>query len=209
MSDSSIRPKLSEFLTWSPEEAAELLAGIYEHAPWVADKLASTAAAGKRPLWDSVSSMGELAEAMKSIVDDSPHSKQLTLLREYPDLSARVEALSNMTPPSQEEQTRAGLHTLTDEEGQKLTRLNDAYRTKYQFPFILAVRNATKYTVLSALNGRLSNAAHVEFAGALSQVHKIAWMRLLSAIDVDNRKGSLTCQVLDTANGCPGKRVQS
>jgi len=69
----------------------------------------------------------------------------------------------------------------------------------------LAVRNATKLTVLAALEGRSKNPPEAEFATALEQVHKIAWMRLLSKIDVSDAKGFLTCHVLDTANGCPGK----
>jgi 2-oxo-4-hydroxy-4-carboxy-5-ureidoimidazoline decarboxylase len=234
-SSSNRRPKLSEFLTtWSPEKAATFLAGIYEHSAWVAETLVQSQSQSKQQqanegddndndndkqrsssLWEhNLSSIGDLAKAMRSIVDDAPHETQLTLLRAHPDLAAKVdddvEAMSHMTKSSQEEQSSAGLQTtLTDDERRRFTSLNHAYKTRFQFPFILAVRNATKYTVLAALEGRLSNPAHVEFAGALRQVHKIAWMRLLAAIDVDNRKGFLTCHVLDTANGCPGTYLRT
>ena len=65
--------------------------------------------------------------------------------------------------------------------------------SKFGFPFILAVRNASKNTVLSALEGRLPHSVEKEFVTAMEQVHKIAWMRLLSKINTDDAKGFLTC----------------
>ena len=68
-------------------------------------------------------------------------------------------------------------------------------------------RNASKFTVLSALEGRLPNSPEKEVFVSLEQVHKIAWMRLLSKLNTDDAPGFLTCHVLDTANGIPGKLV--
>jgi hypothetical protein len=101
------------------------------------------------------------------------------------------------------------LQSLTTKEKATFSTLNAQYRQKCNFPFILAVRNVTKYTVLAALSGRAGKNTSVEqeFVIAMEQVHKIAWMRLLSKLNTDNAKGFLTCHVLDTANGCPGMCV--
>ena len=146
---------------------------------------------------------------MKSIVDAAPRDRKMELLCAHPDLCEKVAGLEKLTQESQEEQGKSGLQSLTEEELERFNRLNSAYRGKCGFPFILAVRNATKYTVLAALEGRVKNPVEVEFATALQQVHKIAWMRLLAKLDTSDAKGFLTCHVLDTANGCPGKSIDS
>jgi hydroxyisourate hydrolase len=95
---------------------------------------------------------------------------------------------------------------------EKFRDLNGRYRTKFQFPFILAVRNASKYTVLSALEGRVNSSIEDEISCALHQVDKIAWMRLLTLVDhpegSDGHGGFLTCHVLDTANGIPASGMR-
>ena len=61
---------------------------------------------------------------------------------------------------------------------ERFTALNGAYRDKFGFPFILAVRGATKHVILGAFDARLANARGAELAACIAQVHKIAWMRL-------------------------------
>ena len=62
---------------------------------------------------------------------------------------------------------------VTEEEYSLFTKTNDEYRSKFGFPFILAVRNATKQTVLQAIKARVKNTYEREFAASLAQVHKI------------------------------------
>ena len=190
-----------------------VLGGIYEHSPWVAEafyesKIANcgadnAAATSGSSDGNGIEHVRHLFDAMSAIVDYASQDQKMELLRAHPDLAAKVEKLKTLTKESQEEQSRAGLDTLTEEERTKFLSLNEEYRTKFGFPFILAVRNASKHTVLAAIEGRINNSAEVEFAAALVQVHKIAWMRLLTAIDTPDPSGFLTCHVLDTANGCP------
>lgn len=193
------RPTVEELFSRPLNEIETFLAGIYEHSSWVAENLCQ-----KRDAIRGIESITGLANAMKEIVNSSPEDRKMALLCAHPDLCERVGKIENLTAASQEEQSRAGLQSLTEEELKRFTELNGSYRKKFGFPFILAVRNASKYTVLSALEGRLPNPVEVEFVQALQQVHKIAWMRLLAALNTDNSKGFLTCHVLDTANGCPG-----
>lgn len=191
---------VSDLVTKDPKDIVELLGGIYEHSPWVAETLVQDLDALK-----SLKTVTELASSMKKIVDVASREQKMALLCAHPDLCEKVTKLKELTKESQEEQSKAGLQSMEGEELEKFTLMNTKYRDTFKFPFILAVRNATKYTVLSALEGRVVNPPEKEFSTALEQVHKIAWMRLLTAYYSSEYPGFLTCHVLDTANGCPGR----
>jgi 2-oxo-4-hydroxy-4-carboxy-5-ureidoimidazoline decarboxylase len=142
----------------------------------------------------TVSTVSELAARLKSIVNESSDEQKLALLRAHPDLCEKVEAVKALTKESQEEQSRSGLQSMTEEELKQFKTMNESYKNKFGFPFILAVRNANKDTVLSALEGRLYNgSSQREFNIALEQVHNIAWMRLLTKVNTDDAAGFLTC----------------
>lgn len=197
-----MKPTVKELLSKPTSEIIEVLGTIYEHSSWVAEALTSQ----PKEAYASVETVSQLAAIMKDIVDKEPNDIKLKLLRAHPDLCEKVGTLEKLTQESQEEQSKSGLQSLTQEELERFTFYNTQYREKFGFPFILAVRNVTKYTVLAALEGRVTNnTPEVEFVTALQQVHKIAWMRLLSKLNISDAKGYLTCHVLDTANGCPGK----
>lgn len=193
-------PTVEELLQKPKEEIVELLGGIYEHSKWVAEDFVKKE--------NSITSVTKLANALKTIVDEASPEQKLKLLKAHPDLGAKVEQLKTLTKESQEEQGKAGLQTLDKDELTKFHSMNENYSTKFRFPFILAVRNASKYTVLSALEGRLNNSREVEFTSAITQVHKIAWMRLLSIVDTSESPGFLTVHVLDTANGIPADNMR-
>lgn len=190
------KPKVKDL---TADNIVEVLNGIYEHSPWVAEELLAT------PNLSSIDTVSALAAVMKAIVDGASKERKMDLLLKHPDLCQKVEQRRDLTTESQAEQSKAGLSDLTAEELELFNKLNDEYKAKFGFPFILAVRNASKYTVLSALAGRVKHTVEKEFVDALAQVHKIAWMRLLDKIDYSDAKGYLTCHVLDTANGIPGK----
>ena len=192
------KQSIKDLLSRSEADIITFLGGIYEHSVWVAEELIKNDC-------KTLDSVTELAAAMKMIVDGASNERKLELLCAHPDLCEKVGKIDELTKASQEEQSRAGLQSLTDEELKRFTICNTRYRSKFGFPFILAVRNASKFTVLSALEGRVSNPVETEFVQAIVQVHKIAWMRLLTIINTDDANGFLTCHILDTANGCPGK----
>lgn len=200
------KPTVTELLSKPKEEVIEILGGIYEHSPWIAEKFYADCLEGDNK--KDVSNVRELYLAMSSVVDDASTESKLDLLRSHPDLCAKIEMLKTLTKESQEEQTKAGLGSMTDEEKTSFTNMNDVYKAKFGFPFIIAARNVTKFTVLSAIEGRVNLSREAEFQGALVQVGKIAWMRLLAALDTKDRKGFLTCHVLDTANGCPAEKMR-
>lgn len=193
------KPTVRSLLSKPKSDVVSFLGTVYEHSAWVAEELTSD-----DTLYESVCTVSELASLMKAVVDRSSQEKKKELLCAHPDLCEKVGKLEQLTRDSQDEQSSAGLQSMTDEQLEMFNDTNSRYRDKFGFPFILAVRNATKHTVLAALSGRINNTIEAEFATALQQVHKIAWMRLLAKLDTSDAKGFLTCHVLDTANGCPG-----
>jgi len=196
---------VSELVAQPSEEIVSVLGGIYEHSQWVAEEFSKEDGNTLK----TVSTVSELAKRLKSIVNESSDEQKLALLRAHPDLCEKIEAMKALTKESQEEQSRSGLQSMTEEELKEFKTMNESYKNKFGFPFILAVRNANKDTVLSALEGRLHNSSSQrEFNVALEQVHNIAWMRLLTKVNTDDAAGYLTCHVLDTANGIPADKMK-
>jgi len=203
--NAEVLPTVSELVAQPPEEIVGVLGGIYEHSPWVAEEFTKE----DEEALKKISTVSELAAKLKSIVNESSDEKKLALLRAHPDLCEKIEALKSLTKESQEEQSRSGLQSMTGDELAKFKTWNESYKSKFGFPFILAVRNASKSTVLSAIEGRLHNSSSQrEFNTALEQVHNIAWMRLLTKVNTDEAAGFLTCHVLDTANGIPAEKMK-
>lgn len=105
-------------------------------------------------------------------------AEQLQLICAHPDLGSRVK----MAEASVQEQTGAGLNQLIPEEYERLLTLNQAYKTKFGFPFIIAVKNHTKASILDAFEQRLDHAPAVEREQAIAEIHAIAQHRLRAVI---------------------------
>jgi 2-oxo-4-hydroxy-4-carboxy-5-ureidoimidazoline decarboxylase len=172
---------------------------VYEKSPWIAEQAFAARSAAGGGAFDSLTAIDE---AMWAVVSSAADEAQLSLLNAHPDLAGKAALAGDITAESSDEQLRAGLSSLTPEEMVHFTQLNAAYRDKFGFPFILAVRNATKRTILGAFEKRLGNSPGAEQAACIAQVRKIAWMRLRLAVH-PAPTGFLTCHVLDTAGGCP------
>jgi len=138
---------------------------IFECSPWVAER-----AWEARPF----AGLDALHATMIEEVQRATASEKLELLKAHPDLGARA----RLTRASTEEQAGAGLDSLTSAEFEQLHRLNAAYRSRFGFPFLLAVKGATKHDVLRALQARLESTPENEYREALRQVYRIARFRL-------------------------------
>lgn len=145
------------------------LGWVYEHSPWVAER-----AWERRPF----ASAEALQRALAEVVAGASAAEQLALIRAHPDLGARA----RMTAASEGEQSGAGLDRLTPDEFACLHRLNAAYREKFGFPFIYAVKGSGKQQILAALEQRLAGSPETERAIALEQIDRIAQFRLEGAI---------------------------
>lgn len=141
------------------------LSGVYEHSPWVAERVASA-----RP-FETVS---DLRTDMARVVREAAEARQLELLRAHPDLGEQTE----MTDASEAEQSSAGLDELSPEQYETFQRLNEQYRRRFEFPFIMAVEGASPDEIQAAMETRVDNDETTEFRTALEQVNEIARLRL-------------------------------
>ena len=156
------------------EKAAfvERFGGIYEHSAWIA---ARAFAAGLSPAADTAAGLADaLAHPFRAASDE----ERLGVLVAHPDLAGKLAAAKRLTASSTEEQASAGLDALTDEERARFTDLNNRYVEKFGFPFIIAVRDNTKASILAAFESRIGNDRATEFAAACRQVERIALLRL-------------------------------
>jgi OHCU decarboxylase len=83
-----------------------------------------------------------------------------------------------MSEASRREQSDAGLTSLDRAKLEELGELNRAYREKFTFPFLYAVKGSTGDDILRALKQRLNGEMATELTEALSQVYRIARFRL-------------------------------
>ena len=153
----------------SQVEFAEALGGVFEHSPW-----AAAGAWAARPF----ASADGLHKAMMDTVRGAPAEERLRLLRAHPDLAGKAARAGSMTADSVSEQSRAGLDRLNDEEYERFNRLNFAYREKFDFPFIIAVRNHTLESILDAFEERLGHTVEEESEAALAEIGAISRLRL-------------------------------
>ena len=151
------------------ERFVSALGWVFEDSPWVAER-----AWERRPF----ASIDELHEAMTGVVAAADRGEQLALLRAHPDLGGRQGTRARMSDASTGEQAGAGLDQLATAESERLQQMNAAYRQKFGFPFLFAVKGSTRHDVLAALEHRLGADVDVEFAEALRQVSRIAGFRL-------------------------------
>jgi 2-oxo-4-hydroxy-4-carboxy-5-ureidoimidazoline decarboxylase len=158
--------RLSELNRLDRERFVEALGDVVEASPWVAE-----AAANERPFHDRAA----LHRAFCDALEGAGRSAQQALIRAHPDLGAKLEALGRA---SQGEQASAGLDQLDPARRDQLAELNAAYRVKFGFPFIFAVKGADHAAVLAAFEARLPNDLETEFATALREVEKIVANRL-------------------------------
>lgn len=145
-------------------------AGVYEHSPWVAERVAELAA--------DDADTERLAALMADCVDNASTELQLELIRAHPDLAGRAQVAGELTADSALEQASAGLEQCTPEEFERFQSLNTAYREKFGFPFVMAVRDCDRAEILDTFAARLQNDYDLEFETALVEIHKIARLRL-------------------------------
>jgi len=164
-----------------------LLAGTYEHSPWVAE-----AAWPKRPF----TSLAALKLALVQAVRDAGRDRQLALLRSHPELAGKAMVSKSLTAESTNEQGRAGLADCTPEEFAKLQQLNTAYNAKFGWPFMLAVRGPRgaglhRREIIATFERRLHGHPDFEFAEGLRNVHRVAEIRLNDKFGVSPTQGEL------------------
>ncbi|WP_072395179.1 2-oxo-4-hydroxy-4-carboxy-5-ureidoimidazoline decarboxylase [Hyphomicrobium sp. CS1GBMeth3] len=150
----------------------EIYGAVYEHSAWVAEIVLREGLPLKSETADAI------AERMAAVVEASGRTRQLELLRLHPELASRTGIASDLTESSRSEQTSASLDQCTPEEFARFQQLNDNYRVRFGFPFIVAVTGLTRSDILEAFETRIRNTEEIEFRTALDEVHKIARIRI-------------------------------
>lgn len=147
---------------------------LYEHSPWVA---ADT--------WDRLHGQGlnsieAVHAAMSATLLGADSQRQLALINAHPDLAGKAAVAGELTAASTNEQAGAGIHLCTPAEFTRFTELNDAYKARFGFPFIMAVKGSDRHQILAAFETRIHHTREVEFGCALAEINKIALFRLLA-----------------------------
>ena len=160
---------LDELNRMTAEAFVDAFGNVAEHSPWVAQQ-----AAKSRPFMDRE----DLIKTFSTVLQAANTDDQLALLRAHPDLAGTASFAGTMTENSQNEQASASLDRLTEEEIQRFTELNNAYVARFAFPFIFAVKGATKDMILASFEARVGNDRETEFANSLDNVCRIFRYRL-------------------------------
>lgn len=194
---------LDELNNCRAEVFVERLAGVFEHAPWVAAQ-----AAGARPF----ASADALHACMIRTLRQQPETALIALLQGHPELAGPAARSADMTIDSIKEQGALSLHRLSVEDNRRWDTLNAAYREKFGFPFILCVRRHTNASVLRVFNQRLSNDRAMELQVAIEEITRVSRLRLADRIAdhrLPNLQASITVRVTDGVTGRPatGMRV--
>jgi 2-oxo-4-hydroxy-4-carboxy-5-ureidoimidazoline decarboxylase len=192
---------LSELNTCSRDDFVAALANIFEYSPWIAE-----AASASRPF----AGVAPLFEAMKSAVNNAAPGLRLALIKAHPDLANKTQRAAGLTEESSAEQNSLGLDRLSDAEYEAFERVNNAYRAKFDFPYIVSVRRHTKDSVLRDFERRLPNDILTETQTSIGEICRIAALRLDMLVASEDRlkvQGRLSTHVLDTHSGRPAQGI--
>ena len=193
--------KLSDLNVCSKDDFVAALANVFEYSPWIAEQ-----AAALRPF----AGVNELFAAMRSAVDRAPEELRLALIRAHPDLASKTQRAAGLTAELNAEQNSAGLDRLSDAEYKAFERVNNAYRAKFGFPYIVCVRRHTRDSILRDFERRLPNDAQAEAQTSIGEICRIAALRLDQLVTSDDRlsvHGRLSTHVLDTHSGRPAAGI--
>jgi 2-oxo-4-hydroxy-4-carboxy-5-ureidoimidazoline decarboxylase len=161
---------ISEINQMSQMAFVEVFGGVFEHTPEIAFQ-----AWTKRPFVD----VEDLHQQMVTIVNDMSTEEQLKLIGAHPELGSKVK----MEEASINEQAGVGLDKMNDAEYESFQRFNQSYKLKFGFPFIVAVKNHTKMSILKLFECRLQNTLDAEKQQALKEIAEISKFRLMNLVD--------------------------
>jgi OHCU decarboxylase len=156
------------------DEFVQTFGGLFQGPPWIAEQ-----AYEARPFED----VYDLRKAFHDVLFEAAPERQLELIRQYPDLAGAATREGRLATQSVVDQAIAGLDRLSGDEYSSFDTLNHAYREKFGFPLVVAVRENTKETILRSGNARLQNSPAAEQAAAVVEVAKIANLRLLDLVE--------------------------
>src|ERR1700716_1474196 len=192
---------LSDLNACSKDDFVAALANVFEHSPWIAEQAASM-----RPF----AGVKKLFEAMKLAVDRAVPELRAALIKAHPDLANKTQRAAGLTAESSAEQNSVGLDRLSDAEYEAFERVNNAYRAKFGFPYIVCVRRHTRDSILHDFERRLPNDAKTETQKSIEEICGSAAVGLDEIVVSDDRlqvRGRLSAHVLDPHSGRPAAGI--
>ena len=192
---------LSELNDLGKDDFTDKLGNVFEYSPWIAEQ-----AAAARPF----GGVRQLFAAMTAAVERAPADLRLALIKGHPDLADKTRRAEGLTPESTAEQNSAGLDQLSQAEYDAFERVNNAYRAKFGFPYILCVRRHTKDSILRDFERRLPQDVATEMQTSVAEIFRIAALRLDLLVEGEDRlkvHGRLSTHVLDTHSGRPAAGI--
>ena len=159
----------------SETQFIKLFANIFENTIFIAEDL-------YRKKGEGFNDFEDLTKKMMHIFDNTTKRQKLKILNSHPDLASKTK-ISSLTDDSKKEQQSAGLDSCTKEEFDEFKKLNDLYKKKFNFPFILAVKGKNKNEILDNFKKRISSNPKVEFDEAVKNVKLIGRLRLKELYD--------------------------
>ena len=172
---------LTQLNSATQAEFTALLAGTYEHSPWIAEQAWSA-----RPF----KTLAQFKRACVEVVRNAGRDQQLALICAHPELAGKAMVAKTLTTESTHEQGKAGLTHCTPAELAQIQQLNADYNAKFGWPFILAVRGArgqglARAEIIATFRRRLAHPADFEFAECLRNIHRIAELRLAASFGIE------------------------
>lgn len=159
-------------------EFTQALGDLFEQTPLIVSQTWP-----RRPFAD----LEDLHQALVKTLMSLSVDQQLDLIRAHPDLGTKAK----MADASVQEQASVGLNALSPEDYDRFSQLNQAYRERFAFPFIIAVRHHTQATILAAFEQRLQHTQAIERQTALEQIAEIVRLRLLDRVTVSQAPESM------------------
>ena len=160
---------IDTFNKLNKSEFLSIFGNVFEKTEWIAEKCYNS-----KPF----NNVQELVNKMMETFENSIKEKHLEILNSHPDLAVK----KKLTRESENEQANANLNQCTNEEFEEFNRLNEKYKKKFGFPFIIAVKGKNKNEILKIFRQRITNNINLEFEEAKKQVKKIATFRLSEII---------------------------
>ena len=156
---------IDKFNKLSKTEFISIFGNIFEKTKWIAERCYES-----KPY----NNLDELVSKMLKIFENIEKKRHLEILNSHPDLAVE----KKLTEDSKNEQKNSSLNQCTDEEFVEFKKLNEEYKKKFGFPFIIAVKEKNKEEILNSFRQRITNNINLEFEEAKKQVKKIATFRL-------------------------------
>jgi 2-oxo-4-hydroxy-4-carboxy-5-ureidoimidazoline decarboxylase len=166
---------------YSREEFLRNFADLFEHSPWIAESAFDLLKQKCQSL--NLPEIDELDEMFRITIMNATPALQMELLNAHPELACSIADSNHLTVDSQNEQFKAGLQACSPEEFEEFRQLNQNYRDKFGFPFIVAVKGMKRAEILALFRQRIEGDVTEESTTALRQVCRIGRIRLESKLN--------------------------